>query len=451
MTHLVRNMVSFAKPAYESRAGYVGGAVLFLLVLVRVQGEGIPTHWDLLSILFAAFLCMLGWDLLARSRWYARYGRQWFQSDPRPWPVLIRSAFWRFLVNGLALVLIAWVVHSHPYFRGAAWDFPRLFYTVILLLYAVFGYPWHLLTLRRLGQRRYDFGDYALLTLIALRGLWRLVRGDSRASRCLRSRRVRKMLLIYLLVLFFLTLMLKFFPVQFGMLVSELAWFDLPHPYASAFDWFQHAYRVAYRLIFVLHVGIAVIAYSIASRWLDNRVRSIDFTLYGWFVVLVCYPPMNTGFTRQFINYRGQAPLNLPESFEILLMVAVLACYLLHLWAGMAMGFRFSNLSNRGIVTHGPYAWVRHPSYASKNLAWWLDNLQVLQSLWATVALAVWNWIYIQRALTEERHLSKDPAYRAYCQRVPDWFVPMRLLATWRGRASRRAVFIVTDEKGVTA
>ena len=77
-------MITLAKPVYQSRAGYVGGAALLFLVLDRVLiGDGLPSHWDLLLILLTAFLCMVVWDLRARSRWHAHYGRQWFQSDPR--------------------------------------------------------------------------------------------------------------------------------------------------------------------------------------------------------------------------------------------------------------------------------------------------------------------------------------------------------------------------------
>ena len=41
-------------------------------------------------------------------------------------------------------------------------------------------------------------------------------------------------------------------------------------------------------------------------------------------------------------------------------------------WSSVALGFKASNLTNRGIVSRGPYAFVRHPAYAAKNLAWWI-------------------------------------------------------------------------------
>ncbi len=44
-------------------------------------------------------------------------------------------------------------------------------------------------------------------------------------------------------------------------------------------------------------------------------------------------------------------------------------------WATVAFGFRFSNLTDRGIITNGPYAWTKHPAYVSKNLFWWFAVL----------------------------------------------------------------------------
>ncbi|MFK9985585.1 DUF1295 domain-containing protein, partial [Escherichia coli] len=50
----------------------------------------------------------------------------------------------------------------------------------------------------------------------------------------------------------------------------------------------------------------------------------------------------------------------------------------IYAWATVAFGFRFSNLTHRGILTHGPYAFSRHPAYLSKNLFWWISTVPVL-------------------------------------------------------------------------
>jgi len=111
----------------------------------------------------------------------------------------------------------------------------------------------------------------------------------------------------------------------------------------------------------------------------------------------------------------------------------------IYAWATMAFGFRFSNLTNRGILTHGPYAVSRHPAYLSKNLFWWISTIPVLtlgsvvDAVRATLLLAAVSGVYYWRAKTEERHLKLDPDYRAYfAWMTRNGFVP-RLFTRLRG------------------
>ena len=93
----------------------------------------------------------------------------------------------------------------------------------------------------------------------------------------------------------------------------------------------------------------------------------------------------------------------------------------IYAWATVAFGLRFSNLTHRGILTHGPYAWSKHPAYLSKNLFWWFATLPFLATSGSfvdmvrnTALLAAVSGVYYWRAVTEEKHLSMDPAYRDY-------------------------------------
>ena len=95
----------------------------------------------------------------------------------------------------------------------------------------------------------------------------------------------------------------------------------------------------------------------------------------------------------------------------------------IYAWATAAFGFRFSNLTHRGIMTHGPYAWTKHPAYLSKNLFWWFSlvpflvtNGNIVDAIRNTVVLAFIGGVYYWRARTEEKHLSADPAYRDYAE-----------------------------------
>jgi protein-S-isoprenylcysteine O-methyltransferase Ste14 len=101
----------------------------------------------------------------------------------------------------------------------------------------------------------------------------------------------------------------------------------------------------------------------------------------------------------------------------------------------VALAFKASNLTNRGIVSHGPYARVRHPAYAAKNLAWWIGALPNLYAifasgnlrygLYALLSLSGWTLLYVLRAITEERHLLMGGnGYAEYTQRVRWRFIP---------------------------
>lgn len=292
-------------------------------------------------------------------------------------------------------------------------------------------------TLWRRGAYREDFNDALMLAMIGARAALRWLTGHltgraawtAQGRRRLRNRRVVKVALIWLVSVFFLTLMTRFFAAEYHALTAAgqtlaAVWFGG----GSGFAHIQAFYTLLFHALFVVDTGLAVIAYSASSRWLDNRIRSVDRTIFGWASALLCYPPFNSGVTDQLIGYGvfQTQPVVEAEWIRAILMILILLCYAVFVSATMALGFKFGNLVHRGIVAAGPYAYFRHPAYASKNLAWWLDNTQVLSSLGASLALLAWNGIYVLRALTEERHLRQFGPYRAYMARVRWRFVPRR-------------------------
>ena len=115
--------------------------------------------------------------------------------------------------------------------------------------------------------------------------------------------------------------------------------------------------------------------------------------------------------------------------------VSLLVSLSIYSWASVALGLKASNLTNRGIVSRGPYSVVRHPAYAAKNLAWWIGALPTL-GIWfasgdaylaaySVFALLGWTGIYVLRAITEERHLLLgNNGYAEYMQRVRWRFIP---------------------------
>lgn len=77
----------------------------------------------------------------------------------------------------------------------------------------------------------------------------------------------------------------------------------------------------------------------------------------------------------------------------------------------------------RGLVTRGPYRFVRHPLYLSYVIAGIGFNLQL--SNLATLLLVLLGWAaMIYRILAEERVLSRDPGWPAYARLVRYRLVP---------------------------
>jgi protein-S-isoprenylcysteine O-methyltransferase Ste14 len=171
-----------------------------------------------------------------------------------------------------------------------------------------------------------------------------------------------------------------------------------------------------YQLLFFVDCGWALFGYSAESRWFGNKTKSVEPTGFGWMVALMCYPPFNDVSGTYFPL--GKGPQILPEDWAIFCRILMLLAFTVYVSATLAFGPTFSNLTHRGIITRGPYAFIRHPAYAAKNFAWWMEYLPNLQSPFTVLWLIAWNVIYGLRAWTEERHLSRDPVYREYKKKV---------------------------------
>jgi protein-S-isoprenylcysteine O-methyltransferase Ste14 len=184
-------------------------------------------------------------------------------------------------------------------------------------------------------------------------------------------------------------------------------------------------------IMFMIDTVFATVGYALTMKPLDAHIRSANPYAAGWTAALICYPPfvlMGSGGPLDYhpgtvgedgwIHWLGDYPALM--TLVAFLLVSLIAIYA---WATVAFGIRFSNLTHRGVLTHGPYAWTKHPAYVSKNLFWWLATLpffattgNMTDMIRNSFILAVVTGIYYWRARTEERHLSADPAYRDYAE-----------------------------------
>lgn len=183
-------------------------------------------------------------------------------------------------------------------------------------------------------------------------------------------------------------------------------------------------------LLFVIDVQIGTVGYLLTLRPLDSHIRSGNPFLAGWLAALLCYPPFVWGIigpNDSVLSYEIGTPgwahwfagnEQLLWSWGGLLVVLTG----IYAWATAVFGIRFSNLTYRGVLTHGPYRFTRHPAYLSKNLFWWASvlpllviNGSLLDAVRNCVFLLVVNAIYYWRARTEEAHLlGEDNKYREY-------------------------------------
>jgi protein-S-isoprenylcysteine O-methyltransferase Ste14 len=183
--------------------------------------------------------------------------------------------------------------------------------------------------------------------------------------------------------------------------------------------------------MFMIDVVFATVGYVLTLKPLDAHIRSANPYAAGWVAALICYPPfilmdqgrpldyhIGTVGENGWTHWLGGYPL-----VTALLGIWLVFLTAVYAWATVAFGFRFSNLTHRGILTHGPYAWTKHPAYVSKNLFWWFAVLPFLATtgnpvdmVRNTVVLALVTAVYYWRAKTEEKHLMADPAYREYSE-----------------------------------
>jgi protein-S-isoprenylcysteine O-methyltransferase Ste14 len=119
--------------------------------------------------------------------------------------------------------------------------------------------------------------------------------------------------------------------------------------------------------------------------------------------------------------YLDEGPHMVPTHVAALVQASGI---LLQLYSKIHLGRSFGLLpANHGIVTSGPYKWVRHPIY----LGYFIGHVGFLLSSWSPRNALLFATLYLFQAVRiarEERLLSMDPDYAAYRLRTKYRVIP---------------------------
>jgi protein-S-isoprenylcysteine O-methyltransferase Ste14 len=111
-----------------------------------------------------------------------------------------------------------------------------------------------------------------------------------------------------------------------------------------------------------------------------------------------------------------------PAEMPVPILIIGLLGYGLVLWSLLALGRSFGIApADRGLVTHGPYGFIRHPMYLGELILRAALVVSSPQPLLAAALLVVLVMIQVIRALREECIIN---AYGAYASRVRYRLIP---------------------------
>lgn len=224
--------------------------------------------------------------------------------------------------------------------------------------------------------------------------------------------------------------------VRLGLLTVLLKLFFLPYMVtwgiqnlqqilitAQSLSWdFRILTRFLIQLCLLVDVAIFAFGYLVESRRLGSEIRSVDPHWFGWVVCLWCYPPFNSFLFLPFDVALFPIKIETTDNVRLFFNGIEVVLWGIFAWASLALGFKASNLTARGIVERGPYRWLRHPAYTAKLAVWWVQG--VIFGEFTVGILLAFTAMYVLRSLTEERHLSTVYGYSVYCSKVRWRFLP---------------------------
>ena len=150
----------------------------------------------------------------------------------------------------------------------------------------------------------------------------------------------------------------------------------------------------------LITLGLVLFAKRTDSR--DVSLVSLLSTIFATYYFLL-------------ISFEPTANRSIPAELSTLIQVAAVS---FQIWAKIILGRSFGLLpANRGIVSSGPYRYVRHPIYTGYAINW--AGFVAAYFSWYNLTVLI-GFLILQgiRVLREERVLRQDTAYLAFCSNV---------------------------------
>lgn len=229
-----------------------------------------------------------------------------------------------------------------------------------------------------------------------------------------------------------------FIPLYAGSLFALLN-LALVNPLDGPVAWLGLMVTFAY----TVDLSFGLSGYLMASNSLLPTIRSTQTHLTGWLVCLACYGPVMSHWQdfEAVVLQEISWPALLADHLQVLAgAVAMLLLLFLYVWATVCFGLRFCNLTNRGLISHGPYRVMKHPAYFAHAANAWIITFVFMPAagielgLWQLAVPVAFTLLYWLRSVTEEQHLREDPDYVAYADWIDrnGWVARIRQLAGWR-------------------
>ncbi len=179
----------------------------------------------------------------------------------------------------------------------------------------------------------------------------------------------------------------------------------------------SHRTRISRRMLFIFSVFVVSVVYPFAFGVLP-WLLSLLTPRFGW-------------------TEHGPAAWSILGLFPVVAVALGLACYLSMGFALLSKmppvleldeGERLLTATPRVLITHGPFAWSRNPTYLALMFTWLGWAIFYGSVLILTLTVVEWTFFNYLKVPQEERGLEArfGEAYRAYQRRVPRWIGTIR-------------------------